>query len=71
MEETEKKAKELVDKFFNNKSNVMTHAAAINESKQCALICIEEIIASNPREPENNISVPLYWLEVKVAIKNL
>jgi hypothetical protein len=59
------KAAELVKKMYavhsNSASDITLHFA-----KQCAMIAVDEIIASNPMLPSN-----LNWLEVKQEIENL
>ena len=70
MKPEEKKAKELVEKFYGASVQVES-IGNYGPAKECAILCVEEIIASNPRQPENNISVPLYWLEVIIAIRNI
>ncbi len=59
------KAAELVKKMYtvhsNSASDITLHFA-----KQCALIAVDEIIASNPMLPSN-----LNWLEVKQEIEKL
>lgn len=79
----ESKAKELVDKFYpftlytdvtlNGKRN------AYNRAKQCAIICIDEIIDANPYYfyPDRKItrisdhSTKDFWQKVKEEINNL
>jgi hypothetical protein len=59
------KAAELVKKMYavhsNSASDITLHFA-----KQCAMIAVDEIIASNPMLPSN-----LNWLEVKKEIEKL
>jgi hypothetical protein len=67
------KAKELVDKYynFNTDENPFEWCTEIPipVAKQCALICVEEIIEfgnnSNIREPM------MYWNKVKEEIEKL
>ena len=40
-------------------------------AKQCALICVEEIIDANPRFPDNVTDTMLYWQNVKSEIEKL
>ena len=61
------KAKELVDKFRISK--------AITEGygKKCALIAVDEIIASNPIafDEDDNCIAKQWWQEVKTEIEKL
>ena len=57
------KAKELVDKFIH-------HAESFHDNhhaKQCALICVDEII----KQLIEGSSLWLYWLKVKEEIEKL
>ncbi len=79
---TEKeKAKELVDVFipFSDASNPLGHysdSVALANAKQCALICVEEILSlkceSVPKEnnPHHYYSRE-YWQQVKQEIEKL
>jgi hypothetical protein len=64
------KAEELVNRFENK-----THSLVKDEdSKQCALIAVDEIILSNPHSNPFNTeiySTMSYWIEVKNEIKKL
>ena len=53
------KAKEIVYKFYDE-------IKYMERAKQCAMIAVDEIIASNPMLPSN-----LNWLEVKQEIEKL
>jgi homoserine trans-succinylase len=55
------KAKELVDKFLNEQNNT----EEISEAKQCALICVDEILRILP------FTDVKYWQEVKQEINKL
>ena len=61
------KAKELVDKF--NVVGLQQRA----EAYQCALIAVDEIIASNPIafEEDDNCIAKQWWQEVKTEIEKL
>ena len=61
MTEAEKKAKELVERFFNRHA-YMTWDMAI----QCALICVDEIVKS---QYLNRKTTNKFWEEVKQAIE--
>lgn len=74
------KAKELVDKFYPhamvNSSGflVSNEDTVIKSAKQCAIICVDEIIKSNPHRYATDTWVILnidYWKEVKTEIQNL
>ena len=66
--EAEKKARELVDKFWN--------VALLDsyEAKQCARVAVREIINANPHSNPLNTEVEstmLFWNEVLRQIENL
>jgi len=74
------KAKELYDKFFNKIDHFDAHWDIEKQAKQCALICVDEII----EEYDLKITVICYdydretweeelefWQEVKQEITNL
>lgn len=72
MTEPKQKAEELINKFEDNLSYGCTHNA-----KQCAIICVEEIIEAlkNPSTQKNAVLVLKkeleYWKEVLNQIKQL
>jgi len=51
----ELKAKELIEKFrpFAHKNFTMANDGEIEKAKQCAIICVREILASDPLSPSN------------------
>ena len=59
------KAKELVERFVNHQSDDYPNSDENYHAKQCALICVEQVIAScfHP-----NLE---YWQEVKQEINKL
>jgi len=63
------KAKELVDKFDGVGLQMR------NEAIACALICVDEIIESIPKEPSistvERIGAIMFWFEVKQEIEKL
>ena len=63
------KAKELIDRFLAVKKinpNAITRPYNWQEAKQCALICVDEILDMvNPLKLEYD-----YWEEVKQEIEN-
>ena len=72
------KAKELVDRYFNEISDVNPMSHFGNTVKQCALICVDEIITCTPSvngRPPNyqdiNKGTKEYWQEVKQEIHKL
>jgi len=83
------KAKKLFDKFyqyaneeFEDKLNeypgqVLSERRKIRKesAKQCALIAVDEIIESIPKEPSistvERIGAIMFWFEVKKEIENL
>ena len=57
------KAKELVDRFIvNSNQNAYRH------SKQCALICVDEILKLHMWK-HNSVDLYKYWQEVKQEIE--
>ena len=54
------KAKELVDRFLNEQNDT----EEISQAKQCALICVDEILKNTLQIPQ----VLDYWQEVKEEI---
>ncbi len=64
------KARELVDKFENySYSDIERKISAFQYAKQCALICVQELIEeSHGMFEERRYN---YWLEVKTEINNL
>lgn len=79
---TKDKAKELVEKFYpfaycSDGNNSMNRNYQIEEnSKQCALICVDEIINANVQEEfeghmVDEIGAVDYWREVKQEIEKL
>jgi hypothetical protein len=65
------KAEELVDKFFEYSYRVKWDIDKnkwehnFDQSKQCALIAVDEILKTNPYKARN------YWQEVKTEIEKL
>ena len=76
------KAKELVDKFYQTTPNeswineplgISKEYKAWSQSKECALIAVDEILKENlelPDEPETVIRY-LFWQKVKNEIEAL
>ena len=64
------KAKELVDKFLNEQNNT----EEISEAKQCALICVDEILENITEEVMTYKPFMMntdYWQEVKQEINKI
>ena len=64
------KAKELVGKFLNEQNNT----EEISEAKQCALICVDEILENITEEVMTYKPFMMntdYWQEVKQEINKL
>tara|TARA_R110000824_G_scaffold182_3_gene837 strand:+ start:13404 stop:13613 length:210 start_codon:yes stop_codon:yes gene_type:complete len=62
------KAKDLVDRFLNEQNDT----EEISQAKQCALICVDEILKNQPYDIYtidqcNNLTK--YWKEVKQEIE--
>jgi hypothetical protein len=69
---TKEKAEELVNKFSDLEDGEMY----IGKAKQCALITVDEILKSVPKQPSISITMPhfeatVYWEEVKSEIEKL
>lgn len=65
-----KKAQELVDKY-KVYSYGITEENIINCAKQCALICVDEIIKAVHVAQTEIEEYKQYWQEVKQEIENL
>ena len=66
------KAKELINKFLNSKPSSGSYVSINTEhAKQCALICVDEIINQRPQLPSSYTSTIEYWQEVKKEIEAL
>jgi hypothetical protein len=68
------KAKELIEKFYKAEDEHGFHSINSFRARQCALICVNNIIAANPHSNPFNTSVYStmdYWLEVKKEIMEL
>ena len=67
------KAKELVDKFRPYTKIVVANAEYIEDTKQCALIAVDEILNDDwyITTLEDNILRKKYWQEVKTEIQLL
>jgi hypothetical protein len=55
------KARELVKKFYDE----LPQWVNCEEAKQCALICVDEIINSRPQRPNKYSSTIEYYQEVE------
>lgn len=71
MKEAEQKANELVIKYQillgEDMTNYRVFGTFTDKAKQCALICVEEMIWEHEK---NYMSIPVFWQEVKQIIKN-
>jgi hypothetical protein len=57
------KAKELVESFYRSMFDIkLSDTHIMQTAKQCALICVGEILSWNPT---------LFWQEVRTEIENL
>jgi hypothetical protein len=72
------KAIELVQLFYNNQCSYSIIELAYSSAKQCALICVDEIInipsiqiGYSQGFSKNNKSTESYWREVKKEINKL
>ena len=77
MKTPKEKAKELFNKFYDviEDFDLIHESYEISERKshsiRCALIAVDEILNSNPKEFGNIINALKYWQEVKEEINNL
>ena len=62
------KAKELVGNFIPKLSDINPLNDYFNTAKECALMCVDEIILSQTNVWENSLE---YWQEVKEEINKL
>ena len=68
------KARELVCLFIPKIIEINPVSDYFEEAKECALICVDNIILSNPHSNPFNTkqySTMLYWQEVKQEINKL
>ena len=63
------KAKELVDKMTENFP--FDYDIARRQAKQCAIICVDQIIMVTPAMRGDNIRIENYWQSVKQEIEKL
>lgn len=83
MDNPQLKAKELFDKYYvkiqeSDKYSYLLRSEEKDLSKQCSIICVDEIINFGSKhgtwsigEPYNTISDEQYWNNVKQAINEL
>ena len=65
---TKDKAKELVEEFYKWVATPDDRDIEFYKSKQCALICVDEILREIPKRFD---SEEIYWEEVKKEIEKL
>jgi hypothetical protein len=69
------KAEYLIEKYYQKSPELFGTSKAMFYAKQCALICVDEIISImitfNGREIENNIDKINFWQQVKTEIEKL
>jgi hypothetical protein len=69
------KANELVDRYMNIRNVKLSDYSIIYlpTAKQCSLIAVDEIIASNPIafDEDDNCIAKQWWQEVKIEIEKL
>ena len=61
-------AKELIQLFYNKQCSHSITELAYKSAKQCALICVDEILREIPKRFD---SEERYWIEVKKEISRL
>ena len=62
------KAKELIQLFYNKQCSHSITELAYKSAKQCALICVDEILREIPKRFD---SEEIYWEKVKKEIEKL
>ena len=62
------KAIELIEKMFSNMPKYLQGKIGSETAKQCALICVDEILETESNYYPNEIN---YWQEVKQEINKL
>jgi hypothetical protein len=70
------KAEELIHKFYEIESDSQYFGVNWKIAKKCALIAVDEILKSVPKQPSISITMPhfeatVYWEEVKSEIEKL
>jgi len=77
MTESQKKAKELIDKFMNPIDGLYKYPMCFDTSKQCAIICVDEIILTLNKDIRDldvvgNVLLDLidFWRKVRNEIVN-
>ncbi len=65
--------KEKADELFNKYLNLIEGLLKYARAKQCALIAVDEIIASNPIafDEQDNCIAKQWWQEVKTEIEKI
>jgi hypothetical protein len=69
------KASDLTSDFYAIQSNEYDYGINWEMAKQCALIAVDEILKSVPKQPSISITMPhfeatVYWEEVKKELEN-
>ncbi len=69
--EPEEKVKELIDKFKSHVLGFKGSKEEIYRAKQCALICVDEIMHAIPAYIHPSIYMPIhsYWKQAKDRIE--
>ena len=65
--------KEKADELFNKYLNLIEGLLKYARAKQCTLIAVDEIIASNPIafDEQDNCIAKQWWQEVKTEIEKI
>ena len=71
MSSPKEKAEELFHKYADEFNFDDTYRGYREQSKQCALIAVHEVLNSRPAITDSQIEYQNYWLEVKKEIKKL
>lgn len=69
--EADGKAKELVEKFMYELMFITNIADRLPIAKQCALICVDEMMLSYEAEDGDHATQYYYWQQVRTAINQL
>ena len=71
MTESQKKAKELIDKYMSPIDGLHKYPMCFDTAKQCAIICVDEILKEiYSNNLITNDKRRIFWQEVKEEIIN-
>jgi preprotein translocase subunit SecE len=70
MNSPKEKAKQLINRYFKD-SDLLYHDLTWIQSKECALIAVEEILKTSQDESIYGTAFREYWMEVKQEIQKI